>query len=506
MYSDFFGFSEKPFNVTPDPRFLYLSPSHGETLASLIYGIRERRGFIAVVGEVGTGKTTLINAVLDQIDETTKVAYLFNTDMSFKQMLVTVLAELGLTSPDETLSKMELINRLNKFAIQQLSEGGNVVIIVDEAQNLSPRAMESLRLLSNLETRQHKLVQIILSGQPELDLKLKLPELRQLTQRISLKRYITPLNGKETYEYLQHRLTVAGCNDSSLFSSGARQLIWKYSNGLPRKINVLCDNAFLIGFGLGKKKIGSAVVQEAIKDLSWSPFLETTETVIPEAVQSVLKIEKKSYSRVAVLMNLILATGLIFGIAFFTFTSIRPGAHSEPLPVSGRVAGLAVNHGVEKPVVNKETLPDKTEVEEQLFVSEEKAAELLANDQNKEKTLEKLTAFPVKTGIESPLATEEKASETSFTVEKKGPKAGYETGLTKVDNHLIEQKKEALVKHKVPNRTLNRVVAKQNDYLSLIIERTYGKYSKDMLEPVLRLNPDIQDPNLISTGQVIRLP
>jgi general secretion pathway protein A len=505
MYSDFFGFSEKPFNVTPDPRFLYLSPSHGETLASLIYGIRERRGFIAVVGEVGTGKTTLINAVLDRIDETTKVAYLFNTDMSFKQMLVTILAELELVSPDENLSKMELINRLNNFAIQQLSEGGNVVIIVDEAQNLSPRAMESLRLLSNLETRQHKLVQIILSGQPELDIKLNLPELRQLTQRISLKRYIAPLNGKETYEYLQHRLTVAGCNDSSLFSSGARQLIWKYSNGLPRKINVLCDNAFLIGFGLGKKKIGSAVVQEAIKDLSWSPFLETTETVIPEAVQSALEIEKKSYSRVAVLMNLILAASLIFGIAFFTLTSMRSGLHSEPLPVSGRVASLPVNYGAEKPTV-KETLPDKTEIEEQLLVSEEKAAELLGNDQNETKTVKKLTAFPAEIEIESPLETEKKASALSLKAEKKGPKAGYETGFDQVYNYLIEQNKEASAKDKAPNRTLNWVVAKQNDYLSLIIERTYGIYSKDMLEPVLRLNPDIQDPNRISIGQVIKLP
>ena len=168
MYTNFFGFSEKPFNVTPDPRFLYLSPEHRETLATLIYGIQERRGFIAVVGEVGTGKTTLLNTLMGRLDERTKVAYVFNSDVTAEQLITNILVELGLARTDGTLYKGQAIDRLNQFAIEQLGRGCNVVLIVDEAQNLGHRAMESLRLLSNLETHTLKLIQIILSGQPEL--------------------------------------------------------------------------------------------------------------------------------------------------------------------------------------------------------------------------------------------------------------------------------------------------------------------------------------------------
>jgi len=272
MYCNFFGFSEKPFNVTPDPKFLYLSPSHRETLAALTYGIRERRGFITIVGEVGTGKTTLLNTLLERLDEKTQVGFIFNTDVAFEEMLSMSLLDLGLVKPEELLPKVESVRRLNDFAIRQLSRGGNVVLVVDEAQNLNRSAMESLRLLSNLETPKHKLIQIVLSGQPELDVKLAQPELRQLTQRISLRRYITPLRKKETYEYIQHRLSIAEHNGPALFSRQARKLIWEYSGGVPRKINVLCDNAILIAYALRRKTITAKVIEEAIKDLSWSPF------------------------------------------------------------------------------------------------------------------------------------------------------------------------------------------------------------------------------------------
>ena len=252
MYRNFFGFSEKPFDVTPDPRFLYLSPTHREVLASLIYGILERRGFITVVGEVGTGKTTLLNATLDRLDDKTKVAFIFNTDVTFNEMLSMALYEWGLITRQQSLSKVNAIHRLNKFAIGQLAEGGNVVLIVDEAQNLNNSVMENLRLLSNLETRRHKLVQIVFSGQPELDNKLAQHELRQLAQRISLKRYITPLSEKETYEYIQHRLATADYKGPPLFNRRTKQLIWEYSVGVPRRINILCDNIFLIGYGLSE--------------------------------------------------------------------------------------------------------------------------------------------------------------------------------------------------------------------------------------------------------------
>ena len=235
MYCNFFKFSEKPFDVTPDPKFLYLSLRHQEVLASLIYGIRERRGFVTIVGEVGTGKTTLINTALDRLDDNIRATYVFNSDVTFDEMLRAALIDLGVTRPGESLSKMEMISRLNDFAIQQLSTGGNVAFIVDEAQNLDHRFMESLRLLSNLETHKRKLVQIVLSGQPELDVKLSQPELRQLAQRISLRRFMTPLSKKETYEYIQHRLAIANHKGASLFSRRAQQLICLlYTSPSPR--------------------------------------------------------------------------------------------------------------------------------------------------------------------------------------------------------------------------------------------------------------------------------
>ena len=180
MYCDYFGFSEKPFNITPDPSFLYLSPGHEELLTSIVYGIQERKGFIVVVGDVGTGKTTILNTALQWLSQKTKAAYVCNYDMNFEDLLAQALFELDLAKTDAKLSKVAALQCLSKFAQKQLSEGGNVAIIVDEAQNLNFRAMENLRLLSNMETPKHKLVQIVLCGQPELDARLDQPELEQL--------------------------------------------------------------------------------------------------------------------------------------------------------------------------------------------------------------------------------------------------------------------------------------------------------------------------------------
>lgn len=274
MYCEFFGFNEKPFEVTPDPKFLYLTKVYQEILSALIYGIHERRGFIALVGEVGTGKTMMINALLDRLDRRTKVAFIFNSDLTFRQMLIMALCDLGLALPEENLSKVTAIQRLNDFAIAEYERDGYVVIVVDEAQSLSHKTMENLRMLSNLETRKHKLVQIILSGQPELDMKLSKPEWRQLVQRISLKRYSTKLSEEDTFRYIQHRLDIAGFKGPFLFNDEALNLIWEYSAGIPRKINIICDNALLIGYGIEKRIINKEIIQEAIDDLCWSPFLD----------------------------------------------------------------------------------------------------------------------------------------------------------------------------------------------------------------------------------------
>jgi type II secretory pathway predicted ATPase ExeA len=312
MYCDYFGFSEKPFDVTPDPRFLFMTPDHRETLASLIYGIQERRGFITVVGEVGTGKTTLLHAAMDRMDEKTQVAFIFNTDVTFNEMLNMALYDWGLTEDIKKLSKVEAIQRLNRFAIDQLSKGGNVVLILDEAHILSRNAMENLRLLSNLETRKHKLIQIILSGQPELDTKLDRHELRQLAQRINLRRYIYPLNKTCTFSYLRHRLSVVTNSDSLPFDNKAEKMIWEYSGGIPRKINMLCDNALLIGYGLGKKKIDGTIIQEAAKDLKWDRFSKTNTPLNYSPIETEsTSVEKKPPRRFLKLAATVVITGIL---------------------------------------------------------------------------------------------------------------------------------------------------------------------------------------------------
>jgi general secretion pathway protein A len=271
MYCQFFGFSERPFSITPDPKYLYLSPIHEELLTSLVYGIQERLGLISVVGEVGTGKTIILNTVLDWLSLKTKVAYIFNFDLNFEDLIVMILVELGLMETVDALAKTEAIKRLKKFALEQLSVGGTVALIVDEAQNLSRQDMENLRLLSNLETRTHKLIQIVLSGQPELDYKLENSELRQLKERISLRRCIHPLSENETFEYIQHRLSVANYNGIELFENEAMNMIWTFTGGVPRKINILCDNALRIGFSRKSYKIKAAVVMDATRELRWEP-------------------------------------------------------------------------------------------------------------------------------------------------------------------------------------------------------------------------------------------
>lgn len=277
MYTHFFGFSEKPFEITPDPKFLYLIPSYREIIAALIYGIQERRGFITLIGEAGTGKTTLLNSVIEKLTASNKTAFIFNTSLTFKQILLMALDDLKVLNPKQNLSTLDAIQHLNKFALSQLAKGGNVVLIIDEAQNLKQTSLENLRLLSNLETPKNKLVQIVLSGQPDLDTKLNQPNMSQLAQRISIRRFSKRLDEKETYNYINHRLSVVNCRDDQLFNPGTLKLIWGYSQGIPRKINILCDNALLIAYALDKKKIDVPIMKEAVRDLEFRPFKDSTD-------------------------------------------------------------------------------------------------------------------------------------------------------------------------------------------------------------------------------------
>ena len=265
MYKKFFGLEENPFKLAPNPSYLFLSKSHEEALAHLNYAVSNEDGFGKITGEVGTGKTTLCRAFLEYLDEKIEAAYIFNPNLTSLQLLKSINQEFGI--PSEADNTKDLIDALNTFLIAKKAREKKVILLIDEAQNLSRNVLEQLRLLSNLETNQSKLLQIILVGQPELDRLLDSPTLRQLKQRISVSCRLLPLTMRETEAYIQHRISVASRKPSVLFPRSAVRKIYKYSNGIPRLINIACDRILLTAFSLGQNRLSNTVTNSAIKEL-----------------------------------------------------------------------------------------------------------------------------------------------------------------------------------------------------------------------------------------------
>jgi general secretion pathway protein A len=265
MYLNFYGLREVPFGPTPDPRFLFQSTRHREALAQLVYGVTERKGFLVLTGEIGTGKTTLLRTLLGRLDGDTPVAYVHNSSLPIEGLLEYVLEDWGVKST--AANQAQRLVELNEFLIDQHRKGNSPVLVIDEAQNLSVETLEAVRLLSNFETTQQKLIQILLVGQPELRDTLSRPELRQLKQRIGLRCHIGPLSAGETRAYIRHRLRIAGSSDAGLFTDAAVQRIAEYSRGVPRVINVVCDHCLLSGYADSTRRIEAGAVDAAIEYL-----------------------------------------------------------------------------------------------------------------------------------------------------------------------------------------------------------------------------------------------
>jgi general secretion pathway protein A len=265
MYTAFYGLREKPFSLTPNPAFLFLAESHREALAHLLYGLEQGEGFIVITGEVGTGKTTLCRSLLGRIEAETEIAILFNPSRNAIELLQSISEEFGL--PAEGLSRRQLLSALNRFLMECNTRGRRVVLIVDEAQNLSSATLEQVRLLSNLETAASKLIQIILLGQPELDAKLDSEELRQLRQRVSVRWKLDALSPRDTAAYVQHRLQVAAGAERSIFSASALREIHRLTGGIPRLVNVLSDRALLAGYAAGRHRIEKRLVKAAASEV-----------------------------------------------------------------------------------------------------------------------------------------------------------------------------------------------------------------------------------------------
>ena len=265
MYLEFYGLSEPPFSITPDPRFLYFTDKHLEAFNHLLYGVRERKGFVQLTGEVGAGKTTLCRALLEQLGDNFSTALILNPVLNADQLVKAVAMEFGLDV--KGCDRLEAMAVINDFLLRQMAEGRETVLIIDEAQDLTNELLEQVRLLSNLETDDRKLLQIVLLGQPELRTRLNDHSLRQLRQRITVRFHLKPLRWFEVVQYVHHRLEVSGTRSGPKFTEPALWRIYNYSGGVPRLINAICDKALLAGFVQKTQRINFGMIGRAIREL-----------------------------------------------------------------------------------------------------------------------------------------------------------------------------------------------------------------------------------------------
>jgi len=277
MYFEYFEFKEPPFDLTPNSRFFFEGDKHREALNSLFYAINQRKGFIVITGEIGSGKTTVSRALINKLDKNTEIALITNTHLSSRDLLMTLLEDLEVEFQPRD-SKAKLLSCLNDYLLAQACRDHNVVLIIDEAQNLKPAVLEEVRMLSNLETETEKLIQIVLIGQPELKEKLALSRLEQLRQRVAIYFHLSPLAFDEMQEYILHRLKVASQSSREYFSKEALEMVYQFSNGVPRLINQICDSALLTGYIDGSKIIDDHIMQEVIGE---SPMQQLSKASSP---------------------------------------------------------------------------------------------------------------------------------------------------------------------------------------------------------------------------------
>jgi general secretion pathway protein A len=301
LYEEHFGFLDLPFNVTPNPRFSYDNPVYREAFATLRYGIEARKGFIVVTGEVGTGKTTLLKAVIRSVESTVHTAFIFNPKLNFNELVRSILTDLGIAESRQ--DRFSLMAKLNDYLIEQFKKDHIVAILIDEAQDLSDELLEDIRLLSNFETDSNRLIQIVLIGQPELEQRLDQPQLRQVKQRVTLRCRLTPLPSDEVGSYINCRLKTAGYEGKELFEPKAVEKIGLNSQGIPRLINVICDNALLIAYASSKRKVSAEIIEEVARDLRLTvpPRIQWTGPLVdlqgPKGRDGKLSVEERQHTK-----------------------------------------------------------------------------------------------------------------------------------------------------------------------------------------------------------------
>ena len=449
MLLDYYKLAEQPFGVTPDSRFLYLGPKHREALASLVYGTESNRGFLALIAKPGMGKTSLLYHYLAYLRDKARTAFVFRTDCDSREFIRHLLLDLGIDAAGMDLPAMH--EALNRLLTDEMHAGRRFVLVIDEAQNLDEKVLESVRLLSNFETPWMKLMQIVLAGQPQLADRLASPSMAQLRQRVSMVIRIDPFTPEEVNSYIDHRLTVAGCEKTAIFTAGARKLIAEHSEGIPRNINNLCFNAMSLGCALKRKAIDRDIVTDVIADLDLEPLRE--KPAVAQTQKAPAKTATPVFSSVQRKSSTFGNWGPKLGVAAAVLVSLSWAViHAERRKAPLVEAPASVTTTVPTPANSTSTNPTATVV------------------------------IPA-----------DSAPTASTTAPAVVPTAHVEFGLTPV----VET---------VPDSTIDSVKVTRGQTLYQISLKNVGTYNNAVLEKFRGLNPWLSDPNHIQPGQKIRIP
>jgi general secretion pathway protein A len=472
MYLDFYQLKKAPFHITPDPEFLFLSPSHKAALGSIIYGIEERQGFIAIIGEVGLGKTTILRSYLERIDEQLlKTIYIFNANISFRSLLKTIFREFEVDFASDDL--FEMVNRLHQVLIEEYKQGRNVALIIDEAQNMPIETLENLRMLSNLETATEKLVQIVLIGQPEFENKLNLNELRQLKQRLVIRSTIAPLTEEESLAYIEHRLTKVAVTPEPLFTQGALRRIIAQAKGTPRALNILCTNALIAGFGYRQKPITARTVKEVIGETARPKKLPRLRTGFAWAAA------------------LVMCVGGFWASPYKESVVARIEQNKPAVAMVKEPAGTENHTITSPPQPQREPMLLQRSVLEALYPPQQQPGPLSQN-----------------TAPEAKRATLQRHEGVIKKPAEDSTQQRPELPPTAEDNTRQEQNQKSPAPWEEGKKValpLLRVMQK-GDYISKIALEVYGYTSDDILTLIKKHNPQIKDINRVEVGEKVLFP